>query len=78
MQPPRELEIASITVIGTDSEATKSFIRQTSGLEIGQTVTIPIDPSFGEAIRSIFQLGNYDDVKITEQSQKWGYGRFAD
>ena len=69
LQAPRELEISSITVIGTDSEATKSFIRQTSGLEVGQTVTIPVDPAFGDAIRSIFQLGNYDDVKITEQSR---------
>ena len=69
IQPPRELEIASITVEGIESEATKSFIRQTSGLEVGQTVTVPVDPAFGEAIRSVFRLGNYDDVKITEQNR---------
>ena len=69
MQPPRELEIASISVEGIESEATRSFIRQTSGLEIGQLVTIPVDPAFGEAIRAVFRLGNYDDVKITEQSR---------
>ncbi len=69
MQPPREFEIASIRVDGIDSEAAKSFIRQTSGLEVGQTVTVPVDPAFGEAIRSIFQLGNYSDVKITEDKR---------
>ena len=70
IQPPRELQIANIEIRGIESEATKSFIRQTSGLEIGQNVTVPVDPAFGEAIRSIFRLGNYGDVKIFEESRQ--------
>lgn len=70
MEPPRELEIASIRVEGIESETTRSFIMQTSGLEIGQKVTVPIDPAFGEAIRSIFRLGNYNDVKVLEESRE--------
>ena len=67
--PPRELEVASIRVEGIESEATRSFIIQTSGIEVGQLVTVPIDPAFGEAIRSIFRLGNYDDVKVYEDDR---------
>ena len=66
MEPPRELEVASIRVEGIENEATKSFIAQTSGIEVGQHVTVPVDPVFGEAIRAIFRLGNYDDVKVYE------------
>ncbi len=72
LQPPRELEISSIRVDGTDSETTRSFIVQTSGLEVGQKVVVPVDPAFGEAIRAIFRLGNYDDVKIYEEEEEAG------
>ncbi len=72
MEPPREVEIAAIRVEGTSNETTKSFIVQTSGLEVGQKVTIPVDPSFGEGIRSIFRLGNYEDVKIYQEDEEAG------
>ena len=72
LEPPRELEVSSIRVEGTDSETTKSFIVQTSGIEVGQRVTIPVDPAFGEAIRSVFRLGNYEDVKINQEKEADG------
>ena len=68
-QPPEELEIIDIEVSGIDDQTVKSFIVQTSGLEIGQRVTVPFDPAFSEAIRSIFRLGNYDDVQLYEKSR---------
>ncbi len=72
LEPPRELEISSVRVEGTDSEPTKSFIIQTSGFEVGDKVTVPIDPAFGEAIRSVFRLGNYEDVKVYQELEEGG------
>lgn len=72
LEPPRELEVNEIRVEGIDSETTRSFIVQTSGLEIGQKVLVPIDPAFGEAIRSVFRLGNYEDVKVFQEPQDDG------
>ncbi|MEZ4700362.1 MAG: outer membrane protein assembly factor BamA [Rhodothermales bacterium] len=68
-QAPTEIKIAGVTVEGVEGQNIASFIVQTSGLQVGQTVTLPLDPSFGEAIRSIFRLGNYSDVKILEEKR---------
>ena len=70
LTPPRELEIAEINVTGVEDGAARSFIIQSSGLEVGSTVSVPLDPSFQEAIRSIFRLGNYSDVKVFEESRQ--------
>ncbi|MEM8488338.1 MAG: POTRA domain-containing protein, partial [Bacteroidota bacterium] len=72
MEPPRQLEVSTIRVDGTESETTRSFIVQTSGIEVGQQVTVPVDPAFGEAIRSIFRLGSYEDVKINQENEADG------
>ena len=69
LAPPRDLEISAINVTGVDDAAARSFIIQSSGLEVGKTVSVPLDPSFQEAIRSVFRLGNYSDVKVFEESR---------
>ncbi len=72
---PQTLEILGLTVEGVDDEYTKGFIQQTSKLTIGQTVVIPGDQAFGDAVRAIYRLGNYDDVQII-QDRKVGKGIF--
>jgi len=57
------------------SPTTRGFVEQTSGLTIGEQVVIPGDPSFADAIRSIYRLGTYDDVRIVED-RRLGSGVF--
>ncbi len=65
-QAPTEIKIAGVEVDGVEGENIAAFIVQTSGLRVGEMITLPLDPVFGEAIRSVFRLGNYSDVKILE------------
>jgi outer membrane protein insertion porin family len=69
-QAPVEAKIAGVRVEGVEQENIALFLVQTSGLQVGNTVTLPMDPDFGEAIRSIFRLGNYSDVKIVEERRE--------
>jgi outer membrane protein insertion porin family len=69
------LEILGLSVEGVDDEYTKGFIQQTSRLTIGQSITVPGDPAFGDAIRAIYRLGNYEDVQIV-QERRVGRGLF--
>lgn len=64
--PPRNLEILGISVEGVADDYTRGFVQQTSGLRVGETVVIPGDPAFADAIRSVYRLGTYDDVRIVE------------
>jgi outer membrane protein insertion porin family len=66
-QPPREVEILGISVVGAEIEFTESFVRQHSGLAEGQTITMPGDPAISDAIRSIYRLGLFSDVRIVEE-----------
>lgn len=69
------LEILSLSVEGVTDEYTRSFVQQSSRLRVGQRVTIPGDPAFGDAIRAIYRLGTYEDVQILEE-QRVGQGVF--
>ena len=64
--PPRNLEILGISVEGVSDDYTRGFVQQTSGLRVGESVVIPGDPKFADAIRSVYRLGTYDDVRIVE------------
>lgn len=64
---PETLEILGVSVEGVEGDYTQSLVQQASGLEIGQTVVLPGDPAFGDAIRSIYRLGMYSDVKVVEE-----------
>ncbi len=72
---PQPYEILGITVEGIESETTQSVITQSSGLQVGQTVTLPGDEALAEAIRSIYRLGLFSDVKIVEE-RRVGEGVF--
>ncbi|MFT5515740.1 MAG: outer membrane protein insertion porin family [Rhodothermales bacterium] len=63
---PQSLEILGISVEGVSDDYTRGFVQQTSGLRVGSRVVLPGDPQFADALRSIYRLGTYDDVKIVE------------
>lgn len=63
---PTSLEILGITVEGVESESARAIVTQASGLKVGQTVMLPGDEAVAEAIRSIYQLGLFSDVRILE------------
>lgn len=69
------LEILGLSVEGVTDEYTRSFIQQSSRLNVGQRITIPGDPAFGDAIRAIYRLGTYEDVQIVEE-RRVGQGVF--
>lgn len=64
---PEEVEILGISVEGVDTESMRSFAIRSSGLTVGETVTLPGDPSISEAIRNLYKLRVFSDVKIVEE-----------
>lgn len=66
---PTEYEILGISVEGVESESARSVVTQASGLRVGQHVTLPGDEALAEAIRSIYRLGLFSDVRIVEDRQ---------
>jgi outer membrane protein insertion porin family len=67
--PTSSVVIASIEVTGTDDEGTQSFVRQASGLTVGESIDLPLDPSVAEAIRNVYNLGLFSDVRIVERER---------
>lgn len=66
---PKPYQILGLTVEGIEDEGTQSFVLQSSGLIIGQEVTLPGDQALAEAIRDIYDLRLFSDVKIVEERQ---------
>ncbi len=64
---PEELEIMGISVAGVETETMQSFAIRSSGLAVGQTLALPGDPAISEAIRNIYRLRVFSDVKIVEE-----------
>ncbi len=64
---PTPFRVLGVSVEGAESDYTRSFVRQTSGISEGQQLTIPGDPAIGDAIRSIYRLGMFSDVEIIEE-----------
>lgn len=64
---PKVYEILGISVEGVESDEIAAFVKQQSQLQVGQTVTVPGDPAFAEAIRSIYRTNMFSDVKISEE-----------
>ncbi len=72
---PNEFEILGISVEGVETESMRDFALRSSGLAVGQKVTLPGDPAISEAIRSIYRLRVFSDVKILEE-RRAGTGVF--
>ena len=74
---PEEVEIEEISVLGVDAESMQRFVIQSSGLEVGQSITLPGDPAIAEAIRSVYNLRVFSDVSISESGRTDGSVRLA-
>ena len=57
-------EVLSIDVEGGSETTTDTFIRQVSGLQVGQRVALPFDEAFAEATRKLYRLGLFSDVEV--------------
>ena len=70
---PQVYDILGLSVEGVTSDYTRAFVQQTSKLSVGQKVTLPGDPALADAIRAIYRLGMFSDVKIKEE-RRFGQG----
>ncbi len=76
-QQPAQSQIASrsptyiideIRVEGVEEERSKQFVAQTSGLARGMEVQLPAGEKIADAIRSIYDLRLFSDVKVYRES----------
>ncbi|GIV61873.1 MAG: outer membrane protein [Rhodothermaceae bacterium] len=68
---PQPLVITDLVVEGVE-EPTASFVRRASGLRLGQTVEVPGDPAIAAAVRALYRLGLFEDVKVLEAERAGG------
>jgi outer membrane protein insertion porin family len=66
---PATVVIQNIRVEGTDDPRTREFVLQTSGLATGQEIELPGGTAIANAIRSIYDLRLFSDVKIYEEAR---------
>ncbi len=62
-------EILGLSVEGDVSDATKAFVKNTSGLTVGQQVRMPGSEAFSEAVRQLYRVGAFSDVSISVDRQ---------
>ena len=67
-QGPATYTIQEIRVEGTDDARMKRFVIQTSGLQPGDEIQLPAGDAVAQAIRSIYELRRFSDVKIYRES----------
>ena len=70
VQQPRTFGVLGLRVEGAEDATLREFIRQRSGLAVGQRVTIPGDPALADAIRTLYQFRHFADVKIVEERRE--------
>jgi len=56
--------VRDIRVEGIDDERMAQFVKQSSGLSVGQEITLPAGDAISQALRSIYDLGQFSDVAI--------------
>lgn len=64
-QTEQTYEILGVSVEGVENDATAQVVLQTSGLTAGERVAISNDPALAEAIRSVYRLRMFSDVKVS-------------
>ena len=62
---PQQYEILGVSVEGVPDQSTKAFVKQTSGLNEGEQVQLQGDEAVAQAVRSIYKLGMFDNVKVS-------------
>ena len=65
----------NLNVEGVSDKPLRTYVRQVSGLRVGQRLTLPGDPALAEAIRAIYKLRYFSDVQIVE-NHRAGNGLF--
>lgn len=63
--PPR-LRVLGVTVEGATTDAVRAVVASSSGLRVGQELIIPGDPQLADAVRSVYRLGQFSDVRVVE------------
>ena len=69
-QQRRTFDVLGLRVEGAEDSTLREFIRQRSGLTVGQRVTIPGDPALADAIRTLYQFRHFADVKIIAERRE--------
>jgi len=72
LSQPEVYTVGSIRVEGEESPSVRDFIIRTSGLEEGQQVTLPGGESIANAVRSVYDLRMFSDVKIVQANRTNG------
>src|SRR5690554_6572996 len=63
-QVPASYEVLGVSVEGVTDESARQFVLQSSGLRVGQQVTLPGDQAISDAIRRLYELGNFTDIDV--------------
>lgn len=69
VEQPQPLTLLGLSVYGLEDASMQSMILRTSGLQEGQRVAIPGGAVFAEAIRGIYRLGLFSDIRILEEKR---------
>ncbi|WP_456424623.1 outer membrane protein assembly factor BamA [Rhodocaloribacter sp.] len=67
---PRTFTIVDITVEGVEDGPIRDFVKKVSGLRVGQEVEMPHDAALAEAVRALYRVGLFSDVKILEAARE--------
>jgi len=68
MQEQTSLTVASVRVLGAEAR-TRDLVAQTSGLSEGQSIQLPRSEAIAEAIRAIYELRLFSDVRIYQENR---------
>ncbi len=66
-QGPKAYSIISIDVQGVEDETTRFFVIRNSGLKEGEQITVPGDESIAKAIKTLYRLGMFSDVRVVAE-----------
>ena len=68
VQEQTSLTVASVRVLGAEAR-TRDLVAQTSGLSEGQSIQLPRSEAIAEAIRAIYELRLFSDVRIYQENR---------
>ena len=61
------VRVLGVSVQGVENEATRNVVLQASGLRVDQTVALPTDLAIADAVRRVYRLGQFSDVRVVEE-----------
>ncbi len=72
---PQAVTIADLSVEGVPGENMRNFVLQTSGLEVGQEISLPGSEVIAEAVRALYDSRVFSDVEVMQRQR--GEGQIA-